>query len=360
MPELIPLPIAALSCFLTALVISLCATPVAGRAAQRFGIVDKPDGQLKRHRQAVPYLGGLAVYGSFILTMALVFDFDQRVLGLLLAGTLLVLLGLIDDLGVLGVWPKFLGQGFATLVLIKSDIAIHIAVLPDWANLVLTILWIVGMTNALNLIDIMDGLASGTALIAASFLLVVAVMNGQGSIVLMTATLMGSLLGFLRFNVHPARIFLGDTGSLFIGMMLGSLAMIGKYDRFNAIGYLSPILILAVPIFDTAYVVLLRISRGLNPLRGSPDHLALRLKRAGLPVPAVVGTVWVGGVLLGCLGLFNLYLDRTLSIFLLVGVAATLLMAGMALSIERTGRGGGREVAAIRRAHQNLALWRRR
>ena len=358
MPESIPLPIAALSCFLTALVISLYGTPVAARAARRYGIVDRPDGGLKVHRQPVPYLGGLAVYASFILTMALVYEFDQRVLGLLLAGTILVLLGLIDDLGVLGVWPKFLGQGLATLVLIKSDIAIHIGVLPGWANLILTILWILGMTNALNLIDIMDGLASGTALIAASFLLVVAILNGQGPIVLMTATLMGSLLGFLRFNVHPARIFMGDTGSLFIGMMLGALAMIGKYDRVNTIGYLSPLLILAVPIFDTGYVVLLRMSKGLNPLRGSPDHLALRLRRAGLSVRTVVGTVWAGGVVLGGLGLCNLFLDRRHSMFLLVGVAATLLMVGLALSKERVGNAA--EIAAVRQAHRNLALWRRR
>src|SRR5262245_26915279 len=203
---------------------------------------------------------------------------------MLLAGTILVLLGLIDDFGVLGVAPKFLGQGFATLVLIKSDIAIHIAELPDWADLLLTVLWLVGMTNAFNIIDIMDGLASGTALIAAAFLLVVAFLNGLAPIVLMTATLMGSLLGFLRYNAHPARVFMGDTGSLFIGMMLGALAMIGKYDRQNPIGYFSPLLILAVPIFDTAYVMTLRVLKGKSPFQGSPDHFALRLRRLGLPV----------------------------------------------------------------------------
>ena len=225
-PSTIPLPLEALFCFATALVFSLYGTPVAARAAVRFGIVDVPDGTLKTHRGPVPYLGGLAVYVSFVLTMALVFDFDQRVLGLLLAGTILVLLGLIDDFGVLGVWPKFLGQGFATLVLIKSDIAIHIGSLPGWANMALTVIWIVGATNAFNIIDIMDGLASGIALIASAFLLVVAFLNGHESIALMTATLMGSLLGFLRFNAHPARIFMGDTGSMFLGFALASLACI--------------------------------------------------------------------------------------------------------------------------------------
>src|SRR5262245_2230467 len=229
MSFLMPLSLSAACCFLTALVLSLYGPPLAARAAMRFGIVDRPDGDLKRHRGPVPYLGGLSVYGSFLLTMALVFEFDQRVLGLLLAGTLLVLLGLIDDFGALGVRAKFLGQGLAALVLIKSGIAIHIAALPGWANVALTIVWLVGMTNALNIIDIMDGLATGTAVVACVFLMVVAALNGQHAIVLMAANLTGSLLGFLHYNRFPARIFMGDTGSLFVGMMLGALAMIGKY-----------------------------------------------------------------------------------------------------------------------------------
>lgn len=335
MPWPIPLPLAALTCFATALVLSLYGTPVAARAAVRFGIVDRPDGDLKRHRGPVPYLGGLAVYVSFVLTMALVFDFDQRVLGLLLAGTILVLLGLIDDFGVLGVWPKFLGQGFATLVLIKSGIAINIGALPAWANLALTVLWLVGMTNAFNIIDIMDGLASGTAVIACGFLLVVAMLNGQAPIVLMTATLMGSLCGFLRYNAHPARIFMGDTGSLFVGMMLGALAMIGKYDRINEIGYVTPLLILAVPIFDTLFVTALRVGRGLNPFRGSPDHFALRLTRMGLSVPAVVRLTWGAGVTLGALGLLNLGLEAGDSIFLISGVGAGLMVAAVGLMRAR-------------------------
>ena len=363
----VPLPMTVFFCFLTALTFSLYGTPVAARAAIRFGIVDNPNGALKTHRGPIPYLGGLAVYVSFILTMALVFDFDQRVLGLLLAGTILVLLGLIDDFGVLGVWPKFLGQGFATLVLIKSDIAIHIGILPDWANMALTVVWLVGMTNAVNIIDIMDGLAAGTALVAAACLLVVAFINGQSQIALMTATLMGSLTGFLRYNAHPAKIFLGDTGSLFIGMMLGSLAMVGKYDRYNSIGYLSPLLILIVPIFDTVYVMILRLAKGRSPFRGSPDHFALRLRRTGMPVRLVVGLAWAMGAALGSLAIFNLYLDERLSLFLVAGVAAFLTMMGVALSrvrMEDTAAAPAPEAAAkdeaVENARRNLLLWRRR
>ena len=365
MPGHFPLPMTAVLCFLTALTISLYGTPVAARAAIRFGIVDIPNGGLKSHRGPIPYLGGLAVYVAFMLTMALVFDFDQRVLGLLLAGTILVLLGLIDDFGVLGIWPKFMGQGFATLVLIKSDIAIHIGALPDWANMTLTVVWLVGMTNAVNIIDIMDGLAAGTALIAAASLLAVAFINGQTQIALMTATLMGSLAGFLRYNASPASIFLGDTGSLFIGMMLGSLAMIGKYDRHNAIGYLSPLLILIVPIFDTVYVMTLRVLKGVSPFRGSPDHFALRLRRTGMPVRMVIGLAWAMGAAGGGLAIFNLYLDETLSAFLMAGVAVFLTTCGLALSRIRMEIPEASAAPVVRdenveMARKNLLLWRRR
>ncbi len=351
MPNAVPTPLAALFCFFTALVIALYATPIAARAAARFGLVDVPDGGLKNHRRPVPYLGGLAVYASFLLTMALVFDFDRSVLGLLLAGAVLVLLGLIDDFGVLGVWPKFLGQGLATLVLIKSGITIQIAALPGWANMILTILWCVGMTNAFNIIDIMDGLAAGTAFVACAFLLVVAFHNAQGAIVMITAALMGSLLGFLRHNVHPARIFLGDTGSLFIGMMIGALAMVGKYDRVNPIGYLTPLLILAVPIFDTLYVMTLRAARGRNPFRGSPDHFPLRLRRCGLSVRQVVALTWGIGAVLGGAALINMGLTARASVALVASCGAVLLIAGAALARVRMDPPAARGAAAGRARH---------
>ena len=379
MAGLIPLPLAALCCFATALALSLWGTPLAGRAAMRFGIVDIPDGRLKRHRGPIPYLGGLAVFGAFLLTMALVFDFERRVLGLLLAGTLLVLLGLMDDFGALGVRAKFLGQGLATLVLIKSGITIQIAALPEWANAILTVLWLIGMTNALNIIDIMDGLASGTALVASLFLLAVAWLNGQAGIVLMTATLTGSLAGFLHYNRQPARIFLGDTGSLFVGMMLGALAMIGKYDAVNPIGYLTPLLILAVPLFDTLYVMTLRVLHGHNPFRGSPDHFPLRLARCGLGVRSVVRIVWLTGAVTGGLGILNLYLGEMPSVLLVAFVALLLSVGGAALALVPAA-GGVRpdaadrglhvlssdlaevaaEEAAVRAARVQLAGWRRR
>jgi len=316
-----------------AYLLSLYGTPVAARAAVEFEIVDMPDGGLKQHRGPVPYLGGLAIYVSFLVALGLVFQFDARVLGILLAGTIVVLLGLIDDFGVLGVGPKFAGQFVAAWVLVKSDIAIHIGFLPPWLSVILSILWIVGMANAFNIIDIMDGLSAGTALIASIFLLVVAILNGQPAIAVLTAVLAGSLFGFLRYNYFPARIFMGDCGSLFLGMTLAALAMIGKYDRYNPIGYLSPLLILAIPLFDTAYVSLVRILRGRSPFRGSPDHFALRLRAAGYSVPGVVNLTYVAGIALGAVAIWNLFLSEGESLVLVGGAGATMILAAIALSL---------------------------
>jgi UDP-GlcNAc:undecaprenyl-phosphate GlcNAc-1-phosphate transferase len=321
--------------------LSLYGTPVAARAAIDFNIVDRPDGKLKDHRGPIPYLGGLAVYVAFLVALGVVFQFDRRVLGILLAGTIVVLLGLIDDFGVLGVGPKFAGQLVAAWVLVKSDIAIHIAILPEWLTAVLSVLWIVGIANAFNIIDVMDGLSAGTGLVASVFLLVISVLNHQPAIVVLTAVLTGALLGFLRYNSHPARIFMGDCGSLFIGMTLAALAMIGKYDQHNNVGYLSPLLILGIPIFDTAYVMILRVLRGRSPFKGSPDHFALRLRAAGLPVRGAVGLTWVAGAVLGGLALWNLFLTESQSIFLVSGAMATMVLIGVALArvpMESSGR----------------------
>ncbi|HXI02195.1 MAG TPA: MraY family glycosyltransferase [Candidatus Saccharimonadales bacterium] len=319
--------------------LALYGTPVAARAAIDFNIVDRPDGALKKHRGPVPYLGGLAIYAAFLLALGLVFEFDRRVLGILLAGTIVVLLGLIDDFGVLGVGPKFAGQIVAAWVLVKSDIAIHIALLPAWLSTPLTILWIVGMANAFNIIDVMDGLSAGTALIASLFLLVISVLNGEPAIVVLTAVLTGALLGFLRYNYHPARIFMGDCGSLFIGMTLAALAMIGKYDRYNSVGYLSPLLILAIPIFDTAFVTIVRLSRSRSPFRGSPDHFAIRLRAAGFSVRGAVNLTYLSGAVLGGLALFNLFLSEDQSLFLVGGAVMTMVIVAVGLARVRVGDG---------------------
>lgn len=256
-------------------------TPIIRNGAIKFGVLDHPDGKLKQHAEPVPYLGGIAVYLAFLLSLAVVFEFHAQLLGLLLGGTLIVMLGLFDDMRVLPPGLKLAGQLLAALVLIKSDIAIHLQVLPSWVSVPLSVLWLLTVTNAVNLLDVADGLATGTSVVAALALFAVAVIGGDGLIATITLALVGSMLGFLRFNHPPARIYLGDAGSLFLGFMLAALSMIGAYTEKSLVAALAPVFILLVPLLETALVSLARLRRGASPLRGSADHAALRLQRRG-------------------------------------------------------------------------------
>jgi len=319
--------------FSLALLLSLYGVPMARRAALAFNVVDRPDGRLKLQTEPVPYFGGLAVYLSFLISLALTFEFRQDVLGLMLAGTLMVMVGLIDDFGVLKPWPKLIGQLIAVFVLIRSGIRIEIAALPEWLAIALTVFWMVGIINAVNIIDVMDGLAGGVGVVACLWLFVVAILNQDMTIAVMVAALAGSLLGFLRFNFHPAKIYLGDSGSLFIGLMLGALAMIGKYTAVNPVSLLVPVFVLGVPIFDTFFVMYIRKLRGIPVFLGSPDHFALRLRRWALSVPQVAVVSYAVAFALGAVGVGLMFVRTEIALGMVAATAVVLI--AVALWLQR-------------------------
>src|SRR5262249_48923730 len=193
------------------------------QAAVRFGIVDRPDGRLKRQAEPVPYLGGIAIYLSFLLALTATLRFDStEVLGLLLSGAIVVILGLVDDFGVLTPGQKLAGQVVAVLTLMNASGYIKLAFLPPPLAVGLSFGWLLAVTNASNTIDVMDGPAAGVAAAAALALFAAAAWNGRGTYAVLLAALAGALLGFLRWNFEPARIYMGDAGSLFVGLMLGA------------------------------------------------------------------------------------------------------------------------------------------
>jgi UDP-GlcNAc:undecaprenyl-phosphate GlcNAc-1-phosphate transferase len=290
--------------FLLGFAFSYYLTPRFMALASQFGLVDRPDGRLKFQREPVPYLGGLAVFFAFLLTLAITYEFSPEVTGILLAGTVIVILGLLDDFGALTPWQKLLGQVVATAVLIKSGIYIKLTIIPIYLAIPLTFFWMIAIINAVNIIDIMDGLSPGTALIASLTLFAVALLNDRLPVAIMTLALAGSLAGFLPYNFHPARVYLGDTGSMLLGLMLGSLGLEGSYTSGSVLGALAPLVILGIPIFDTALVMWVRWRKGLSPFLGSPDHYALVLKRAGFPIRKIVLGTYLVGIILGILGLF--------------------------------------------------------
>jgi UDP-GlcNAc:undecaprenyl-phosphate GlcNAc-1-phosphate transferase len=323
--------------FGTAFVVGLWATPVVGRAAQACGIVDKPDGVLKNHKAPVPYLGGVAIFGAFLVGLAASLEFRADVLGLLLAGAIIVILGLIDDLGALGPWVKLAGQAFAVAVLLKSGIYIKLVFLPVWLQIPLTVLWLLAITNAFNLIDIMDGLSAGVALVSSVLLFCVAVLAGRADSATLLAALAGALVAFLRYNFEPAKIYMGDTGSLFIGLMLGALAMNNSVTAHNRVAALAPAVILGVPLFDTLFVMYVRWKRGLPVMRGSPDHFALRLRKWRLTVRQTAFASYAATAVLGGLAFaMTLMGSRGAVAVLVAGMLAGLVTAGILKKIDMT------------------------
>src|SRR5262245_10464740 len=313
--------------FILSFVFALCWTPILREAAIQLGIVDKPDGKLKKHEDAIPYLGGIAVFAAYLLTIGILTDFEDReTLGLLLSGCIALLVGLIDDFGALTPKQKMLGQILAALVLVKSGTFIKLTFLPVYIAIPLTILWIVAVTNAFNIIDIMDGLASGVAAVAAVSIAVANHLAARESQAFLAAVLAGAAIGFLRHNFHPARIFLGDAGSMFIGFMLAALSMNAGYTRVNLLAVVSPVLILGIPLFDLLLVMFIRWRKGIPMTKGSPDHFALRLRRCNLSVRETAITTYIVGFLLGFVALLmsNIQLGWALA-----AVGGTMSIAGL-------------------------------
>ena len=312
-----------------ALVISLYTTPLMRTAALRFGIVDRPDGRLKHQAEPVPYLGGLAIYLSFLLALTATRRFDStEVLGMLLGGAIAVILGLIDDLGVLSPGIKLAGQVVAVLTLINASVYIKLGFLSPPVAIILSFLWLLGIINAFNLIDVMDGLAAGVAAAASFILFLIAAVNGRQAYAILLAALCGSLVGFLRYNVPPARIYMGDTGSMFIGLMLGALAMNNSYTRHNLVASIAPVVILGVPIFDMLFVMYVRYRRGLPVFLGSPDHFALRLRKWRLTTAQTVRASWAAAVVLGGLAIAMMLADTPVALGIAAGIAlASILLA---------------------------------
>jgi UDP-GlcNAc:undecaprenyl-phosphate GlcNAc-1-phosphate transferase len=249
--------------FITALLFSALATPVARRVALRTGVVDAPAAR-KLQLVPVPLLGGAAIYSAFVVALILSGDraYVRELIGILLGATLVSLFGLADDRWGLNAYLKLGGQALAGAILILGGTQVRL--FPhEWMNWVITLVWVVGITNALNLLDNMDGLSAGVTTVAAAYFLLLAAMSGQYLVGAMAAALIGACVGFLRYNLNPATIFMGDTGSLFLGFLLAALAIKLRFpSNVPWITWLVPVCVLAVPIFDTSLVFISRLRRG--------------------------------------------------------------------------------------------------
>lgn len=287
--------------FATALVFALGATPLARLVALRADMVDHPNAR-KIHATPMPRLGGVAMYGAFIVALILFADrfYVSQMISILVGATWVSFLGLWDDrVGLAASW-KLIGQIAGALILVLTGVSVELLPYAP-LNVAITVLWVVGITNALNLLDNMDGLSGGVAAIAAGVFLLIAALNGQFLVAMLSAALLGAALGFLVYNFNPARIFMGDAGSLFLGFLLAAVGIKLRFLHLPVIAtWFIPILVLGVPIFDTTLVVISRLRRGVNPLTTpGTDHTSHRLVARGLTRRAAVVRLYVAAGALG-------------------------------------------------------------
>jgi UDP-GlcNAc:undecaprenyl-phosphate/decaprenyl-phosphate GlcNAc-1-phosphate transferase len=326
--------IASLATFLCSLFFSFVSTKWVRDAANRRGWVMPPASVRHLHTRALPRLGGVAIFVSFIgsFGIALLFAYrtiassGQTVLTIISAGALVFLLGVYDDFFSAGPWLKFSVQAVAASLLFAGGLRIlDLPVLfrnhhfPWFLSLPLTILWVVAITNAFNLIDGLDGLAAGSALFSTLVVFTVAVVNGASLVSILAIALVGAILGFLRFNFSPATIFLGDCGSLFIGFMLSALALQGAQKAPTIIAVAIPVVSFGLPILESTLSVLRRYLSGRPVFTADREHIHHKLLQRGLSQRQVVITLYAVSALFALLSLFLLWpTERTLGLVLVV------------------------------------------
>jgi UDP-GlcNAc:undecaprenyl-phosphate GlcNAc-1-phosphate transferase len=282
--------------FLAAFAVAAGLTPIVRRVSLRLGVVDHPE-RRKMHHLPVPLLGGLSIMLSFASIVTALVIFKPRLLGddismvrpLLVGGVLISLVGAYDDWRGIPVLHKFLFQLLAACILVTSGIHARLFTNPlgealdlGWIGVPITVLWIVGVTNAMNLIDGLDGLATGAGVIASLSLCSVAAATDQPAVAILSLILAGASFGFLPFNMYPAKIFLGDTGSMFLGFLLAGLGLAGSLKASTATILILPIVVLGVPLLDTLWAILRRTRSRVSPFKADRDHIHHRLVRVGL------------------------------------------------------------------------------
>jgi UDP-GlcNAc:undecaprenyl-phosphate GlcNAc-1-phosphate transferase len=310
--------------FVFSFIIAFFSTKVIGRIAAKLKILDHPN-ERKIHKKPIPLLGGLAIFVSYVATIIFNFNFSIELKGVVIGGTIILIIGLIDDIKHIPATWKLISQVLASSVLILYGVKLSFLPSTWWGNageVLLTVIWVVGITNAVNFFDGMDGLATGLTAIGSLSFFVVALITGQQYLGFLTIALAGSCLGFLKFNFKPASIFLGDAGSTFLGFTLAGIAVMGDWAKDNPKVALSlPIIILSVLIFDMIYITIARVWDGrVRSFKEwieytGKDHLHHRLATLGFNETRTVLLIYLIAACLGISGI-NLRASEDLRVYL--------------------------------------------
>ena len=295
---------------LVAGVVSLLLTPVVKAFSIKVGAVDVPNDDRRMHKHPIPRLGGLAIFFGFVVAMLLFVPLDKARQGMLLGAVVIVILGIFDDIHALSAKLKFVVQIFAALIAVLMGNRIEVLSNPNifsdnplWElgplSIPITIIWIVAITNAVNLIDGLDGLACGVSTISSMTMLVISLLVSDLNVAIIMAALVGACIGFLPYNFNPAKIFMGDTGATFLGFIMATMSVQGMFKMYNIISFVVPFLMLGLPIFDVCFAVVRRISKGQNPMKPDRSHVHHKLIDMGLSQKQAVGTLYVISGILG-------------------------------------------------------------
>lgn len=334
---------------LLALIISLIITPIVKQLAIRWGVMDKPD-QRKVHQQLMPRMGGLAIFLSFALVVLITQPLSKTIIGLLVGSAWIISVGIVDDFKGLSPKVKLMGQIIGALILIAFGLRVDFITNPFSEGMLIlgklaipiTVLWIIGVTNAVNLIDGLDGLAAGTSGIAALTMALVVLSQyilspelfvGSLMVIPLALILLGSLLGFLKYNFHPAQIFMGDSGSMFLGFTLAALAITGLAKGAAVISVFIPIVILGIPILDTFFAILRRYLNKQPIFQPDKHHLHHCLLEKGLSHKQTVLVIYGINLVLGASAVLMTWLDNDHAMVLLGLIAFMVILGANRLGI---------------------------
>ena len=367
MPIQLPAVGLALAALLTAALVALISTPVVRSLAFRVGAVDVPKDNRRMHNHPIPRMGGLAIFLGFILSVLISLPLSSELRGMLLGSVVIVILGILDDIFALPALPKFFVQIGAALIAVLAGNRIDFLSNPNifsqdlfWElgllAVPITVFWIVGITNAVNLIDGLDGLACGVSTISSMTLLVIALVMEEPDVAILMGALSGACIGFLPYNLNPAKIFMGDTGSTFLGFILAVVSIQGLFKFYAIISFAVPFLMLGLPIFDTCFAILRRVSHGQSPMAPDRGHIHHRLIDMGFTQKQAVAVLYIISAILGLSAVVLTTIGVVRAMLFLLALCAAGAVAGK-LYLDRTGGGepspssGSSRVAKPRQSH---------
>ena len=324
--------------FVVAFLTSFASTPWARELAHIIGAIDVPKDARRMHKTPTPRLGGIAIFFGFLIAVICFVVLTPEIIGIVAGSVIIVVMGAMDDRKPIKAWKKLLIQIAAALIVALSGVRIEIFTNPvlffenDYLilgklSIPLTVIWIVAITNAVNLIDGLDGLAAGVASISSICILIIALMVSESNIAILTACIAGACVGFLPYNFNPASIFMGDSGSNFLGFMLACISIEGLFKGYAVISFAVPLLLLALPIFDTSVAILRRIKNKKPVMAPDRGHLHHKLVDMGFSQKQAVLILYTISAVLGLSAIILTGFGALRAIMLLAGALFSMLIS---------------------------------